>query len=98
MSSPPGVPTLPPSHPTAHSGFTLPQTLPFLFQNLSAYNTRLFKEVGQDGKLSYEVRLASVLGTGELTTPFFSLFSVPGPAWMGQEPRTGVSCLNSHRE
>eukprot|EP00069_Balaena_mysticetus_P012830 bmy_07802T0 len=32
-------------------------------QNLSAYNTRLFKEVGQDGKPCYEVRLASVLST-----------------------------------
>lgn len=32
-------------------------------QNLSAYNTRLFKEVDQDGKPHYEVRLASVLGT-----------------------------------
>nr|XP_044997461.1 dipeptidyl peptidase 3 isoform X3 [Jaculus jaculus] len=32
-------------------------------QNLSAYNTRLFKEVDQDGKPRYEVRLASVLGT-----------------------------------
>ncbi|XP_059565979.1 dipeptidyl peptidase 3 isoform X2 [Myotis daubentonii] len=32
-------------------------------QNLSAYNTRLFKEVDQDGKPCYEVRLASVLGT-----------------------------------
>uniref|UniRef100_F6TNY4 Dipeptidyl peptidase 3 n=1 Tax=Equus caballus TaxID=9796 RepID=F6TNY4_HORSE len=31
-------------------------------QNLSAYNTRLFKEVGQDGQPRYEVRLASVLG------------------------------------
>ncbi|XP_012580585.1 PREDICTED: dipeptidyl peptidase 3 [Condylura cristata] len=32
-------------------------------QNLSAYNTRLFKELGQDGKPRYEVRLASVLRT-----------------------------------
>uniref|UniRef100_A0A8C8X463 Dipeptidyl peptidase 3 n=1 Tax=Panthera leo TaxID=9689 RepID=A0A8C8X463_PANLE len=32
-------------------------------QNLSAYNTRLFKDVDQDGKPRYEVRLASVLGT-----------------------------------
>ncbi|XP_064432200.1 dipeptidyl peptidase 3 isoform X4 [Mirounga angustirostris] len=31
-------------------------------QNLSAYNTRLFKGVPQDGKPCYEVRLASVLG------------------------------------
>ncbi|XP_069874271.1 dipeptidyl peptidase 3 [Dipodomys merriami] len=30
-------------------------------QNLSAYNTRLFKEVDRDGKTSYEVRLASML-------------------------------------
>ncbi|XP_032138633.1 dipeptidyl peptidase 3 isoform X4 [Sapajus apella] len=32
-------------------------------QNLSAYNTRLFKEVDREGKPHYEVRLASVLGT-----------------------------------
>ncbi|KAK2100102.1 bifunctional diacylglycerol diphosphate phosphatase/phosphatidate phosphatase [Saguinus oedipus] len=32
-------------------------------QNLSAYNTRLFKEVDKEGKPHYEVRLASVLGT-----------------------------------
>uniref|UniRef100_A0A673UBQ9 Dipeptidyl peptidase 3 n=1 Tax=Suricata suricatta TaxID=37032 RepID=A0A673UBQ9_SURSU len=32
-------------------------------QNLSAYNTRLFKDVDQEGKPRYEVRLASVLGT-----------------------------------
>lgn len=32
-------------------------------QNLSAYNTRLFKVVGQEGKYHYEVRLASVLNT-----------------------------------
>uniref|UniRef100_A0A8C9B024 Dipeptidyl peptidase 3 n=1 Tax=Prolemur simus TaxID=1328070 RepID=A0A8C9B024_PROSS len=32
-------------------------------QNLSAYNTRLFKEVNQEGKPHYDVRLASVLGT-----------------------------------
>uniref|UniRef100_A0A8C0SQT5 Dipeptidyl peptidase 3 n=2 Tax=Canis lupus familiaris TaxID=9615 RepID=A0A8C0SQT5_CANLF len=31
-------------------------------QNLSAYNTRLFKGVSLDGKPCYEVRLASVLG------------------------------------
>lgn len=38
----------------------------FFFQNLSAYNTRLFKVVGQEGKSHYEVRLASVLNTGAL--------------------------------
>ena len=43
------VPTFPPSHPTAQSGFTLPQAPSCLFQNLSAYNTRLFKEVGRTG-------------------------------------------------
>ncbi|XP_026303448.1 dipeptidyl peptidase 3 isoform X1 [Piliocolobus tephrosceles] len=32
-------------------------------QNLSAYNTRLFKEVDGEGKPHYEVRLASVLGS-----------------------------------
>uniref|UniRef100_A0A452U3M6 Dipeptidyl peptidase 3 n=1 Tax=Ursus maritimus TaxID=29073 RepID=A0A452U3M6_URSMA len=32
-------------------------------QNLSAYNTRLFKGVSQDGRACYEVRLASVLST-----------------------------------
>ncbi|XP_008820495.1 dipeptidyl peptidase 3 isoform X1 [Nannospalax galili] len=32
-------------------------------QNLSAYNTRLFKVVDQEGKPHYEVRLASVLNT-----------------------------------
>uniref|UniRef100_A0A2K6GMN5 Dipeptidyl peptidase 3 n=1 Tax=Propithecus coquereli TaxID=379532 RepID=A0A2K6GMN5_PROCO len=32
-------------------------------QNLSAYNTRLFKEVDREGKAHYDVRLASVLGT-----------------------------------
>ncbi|MEJ1273543.1 dipeptidylpeptidase 3 [Cricetulus griseus] len=32
-------------------------------QNLSAYNTRLFKVVDQEGKSHYEVRLASVLNT-----------------------------------
>ncbi|GAB1302019.1 Dipeptidyl peptidase 3 [Apodemus speciosus] len=32
-------------------------------QNLSAYNTRLFKVAGQGGKSHYEVRLASVLNT-----------------------------------
>ena len=36
------------------------------FQNLSAYNTRLFKVVDQEGKSHYEVRLASVLNTGAL--------------------------------
>lgn len=41
-------------------------TGPQLFQNLSAYNTRLFKELDKDGKPHYEVRLASVLSAGQL--------------------------------
>ncbi|XP_054999150.1 dipeptidyl peptidase 3 isoform X3 [Sorex araneus] len=32
-------------------------------ENLSAYNTRLFKEVGQDGRPHYQVRLASALSS-----------------------------------
>ncbi|XP_055987906.1 dipeptidyl peptidase 3 isoform X3 [Sorex fumeus] len=32
-------------------------------ENLSAYNTRLFKEVGQDGRPRYQVRLASALSS-----------------------------------
>ena len=56
------------SLPLPHSPlwtYSPPNPCPGLFQNLSAYNTRLFKEVDQDGKPHYEVRLASVLGTGE---------------------------------
>ena len=30
-------------------------------KNISAYNTRLFKTVGDDGSVTYEVRLASAL-------------------------------------
>lgn len=49
---------------------------PGLFQNLSAYNTRLFKEVDQDGKPRYEVRLASVLGTGELLSIYVGMVNL----------------------
>ncbi len=28
-------------------------------KNISAYNTRLFKKIADDGKITYEVRLAS---------------------------------------
>lgn len=62
-----------------HSPLGISSTLipcPGLFQNLSAYNTRLFKEVDQDGKPRYEVRLASVLGTGELLSIYVGMVNL----------------------
>lgn len=43
----------------------------FLCQDISPYNTRLFKTVSKDGKVTYQLRLASAAKSGEQKNSFY---------------------------
>ena len=45
-----------------------------ILQNISPYNTRLFKSVSEEDKVTYELKLASVATTSKLCSKQVCLF------------------------